>query len=197
MAFDDGLPQPPGPRDIGHALERLRDHWGRFAAFGALAMFLGFVALGLGEISTLAAVYLVAIFVILIGGVDLALALQAHRWSNRLLAGSVGLLYIVAGAFALARPMSGALGLTLMVGVSLIATGSMRIAFATLLPAGPKWRVVLAGVVTLLLGALIVADWPGNSEYVLGLFLGVDMLVYGGSWLSFAMFLRKRLPGRG
>jgi len=195
MAFQDGL-TPPGPRDIGHALVRLRSHWGRFAAFGGFAMFLGFVSLGLGAISTITAVYLIAIFVILVGGFDVMLAVQSHHWGSRLFAGLVGLLYIVAGSFALARPMAGAVGLTLMLGVALLATGGLRIAFGAMLPTGPKWQVVLAGVVTLLLGGLIVADWPGNSEYVLGLFLGVDMLVYGASWLSFAMFLRNRGPER-
>jgi uncharacterized membrane protein HdeD (DUF308 family) len=38
----------------------------------------------------------------------------------------------------------------------------------------------------------IVAGWPENSAYVLGIFLGVDMIIYGASWLNFSLFLRRR-----
>jgi len=194
MTFEGGVPVPPGPHDIGHALQHLRSRWGWFAAFGATTMFLGFVSLGLAGVATLASVFLIAIFVIIVGGLDISLALHAHRWTSRLLAASVGLLYIVAGAFALANPESGAVGLTLVLGAALLATGVLRIAVATRLPEGPKWQVALAGVVTTLLGVLIIAGWPENSAYVLGIFLGIDMLIYGSTWLSFALFLRRRAP---
>jgi uncharacterized membrane protein HdeD (DUF308 family) len=193
MTFDGGLPLPPGRRDIGQAIEHLHGRWPWFAAFGATAVLLGMVSLGMLGVATLASVYLVAVFVILIGGLDLSLALHAHRWSSRLFVGSVGLLYIVAGAFALARPEAGALGLTLMIGVALLATGVMRIALAINLPVGPRWHVGVAGLVTTLLGGMIVAGWPENSAYMLGIFLGVDMLFYGASWIGFALFLRRRL----
>ena len=52
----------------------------------------------------------------------------------------------------------------------------------------------LAGAVTTLLGAFILAGWPANSAYILGIFLGVDMIFYGASWLNFGLFLRPRGP---
>ena len=79
-----------------------------------------------------------------------------------------------------------------MLGAALTATGVVRIIFATQLPEGPKWYVASAGVVTVLLGVFIVAGWPENSAYVLGIFLGVDMIIYGASWLNFSLFLRRR-----
>ena len=51
--------------------------------------------------------------------------------------------------------------------------------------------VALLGFVSL--GVLILAGWPENSAYVLGIFLGLDMIMYGASWLSFGLFLRRRL----
>ena len=45
---------------------------------------------------------------------------------------------------------------------------------------------------TVLLGVFIIAGWPENSAYVLGIFLGVDMIIYGASWLNFSLFLRRR-----
>jgi len=197
MSLDGGYSSHLGlPNDFGRALEHLRSRWTWFAAFGATSVAFGLVSLLLASLATLASVYLIAIFVILVGGIDVSLALDAHRWSGRLLAASVGLFYIVAGSFFLANPLIGAVGLTLLLGVSLLITGVMRIAFASQLPEGPKWHVGLAGVLTTLVGMFVISNWPGDSKYVLGAFLGVDMIVYGASWFAFAMFLRGRAAPR-
>ncbi len=193
MTIDDATP-PTSPlhHDIGHVLEHLRDRWRWFAAFGLLTMFCGFVSLGVAGVATLVSVYLIAAFVILIGAIEITIGVNAHKWSSRIFVVLVGLLYVVAGSFALANPISGALGFTLMLGAALLATGVVRIIFAARLPEGPKWYVAFAGVVTVLLGVFIVAGWPENSAYVLGIFLGVDMIIYGASWLNFSLFLRRR-----
>jgi len=180
------------PRDIGHAIEHLRSRWPWFAAFGTVALLLGVASLALVSAATIASVYLIAIFVIIIGGLDISLALHAHRWTSGLLVGSVGLLYIVAGSFALANPEASAVGLTLLLGVALVATGAMRLFLATKLPEAPRWQVGVAGALTGVLGLLIVFGWPQNSPYILGIFLGVDMMMYGAGQLGFALFLRRR-----
>ncbi len=51
--------------------------------------------------------------------------------------------------------------------------------------------VVLSGVVTLALGALIVARWPVSSLFILGLFLGIDLVVAGTSWIVLGLGLRR------
>jgi len=180
------------PHDIGHAIAHLRSRWPWFAGFGALAALLGVASLVLVNAATLASVVLVAMFVIVIGGLDISLALHAHRWTSGLFVGSVGLLYIVAGSFALANPEASAVGLTLLLGVALVATGGLRLFLASRLPEGPRWQIGVAGALTTVLGVLIVVGWPQNSPYVLGLFLGVDMMMYGAGQLAFAMFLRRR-----
>jgi len=182
----------PPPHDIGHAIAHLRSRWPWFAAFGAISLLLGLASLVLVSAATLASVYLIAIFVIIVGGLDISLALHAHRWTSGLFVGSVGLLYIVAGSFALANPEASAVGLTLLLGVALVATGALRLFLASRAPEGPRWQVGVAGALTTVLGVLIAVGWPQNSPYVLGIFLGVDMMMYGAGQLAFALFLRRR-----
>jgi uncharacterized membrane protein HdeD (DUF308 family) len=180
------------PHDIGHAVEHLRSRWPWFAAFGTLSLIFGIASLVLVNSATIAFVYLIAIFVIIVGGLDISLALHAHRWTSGLLVGSVGLLYIVAGSFALANPEASAVGLTLLLGLALMATGALRLFLATRLPEAPRWQVGVAGALTAVLGLLIVFGWPQNSPYVLGIFLGIDMMMYGAGQLGLALFLRRR-----
>ena len=45
----------------------------------------------------------------------------------------------------------------------------------------PGWGWQVAdGLVTLALGLLVLAEWPGSGLWVIGLFVGIDLIFYGG-----------------
>ena len=59
--------------------------------------------------------------------------------------------------------------------------------------AGKPWGwVVVSGIISLLLGLMIVAKWPYSSVYVLGIFLGIDLIFIGSSWLTIGLALKRR-----
>jgi uncharacterized membrane protein HdeD (DUF308 family) len=179
------------PHDLGHAIAHLRQRWARFVGFGALTALFGVAALVMTQAATLASVYTIAVFMILVGGSEIVLGVNAHLWSGRLPLILVGLLYVVAGSFVLANPETGAAGFTLLLGAALFATGLARLFIGVTLPHGASGLVVAAGSLTTLLGMAILLGWPANSGIVLGVFLGVDLLFYGASWIGFGLFLRK------
>jgi uncharacterized membrane protein HdeD (DUF308 family) len=83
--------------------------------------------------------------------------------------------------------------LTLMLGAILVASGVMRIIVAFSMKEGTPWIwAVVSGIVTLLLGFIILARWPVSSLYVLGLFLGIDLVVAGACWIGIGLGLRQR-----
>jgi uncharacterized membrane protein HdeD (DUF308 family) len=43
-----------------------------------------------------------------------------------------------------------------------------------------------------LLGLIIVAHWPVSSLYILGLFLGIDLVIAGAGWIGIGLGLRRR-----
>jgi uncharacterized membrane protein HdeD (DUF308 family) len=68
--------------------------------------------------------------------------------------------------------------------------GIARIWLGFRLPAGPKAYVILAGVVTTVLGVMILAVWPANTMMILGILFGVDLVFYGASWIALGLKLR-------
>jgi uncharacterized membrane protein HdeD (DUF308 family) len=54
--------------------------------------------------------------------------------------------------------------------------------------------VALSGAITLLLGVVILARWPVNSVYILGLFLGIDLIMAGTGWIWLGFGLRRDQP---
>ena len=51
--------------------------------------------------------------------------------------------------------------------------------------------VVISGLITLLLGIVILAHWPYSGLYALGIILGVDLVFAGASWIGLGMGLRN------
>jgi uncharacterized membrane protein HdeD (DUF308 family) len=175
---------------LGEAIERLRWRWGWFVAYGALCLAFGVLALTMAAASTLAIVFFVAFMLVLAGGFEIVLGFNSRDWPSFFLWVISGLFYLVFGAFALAQPTAAAAVLTVFAGVGFLVAGLARIWLGYKLPAGPKAFVVFAGVVTTLLGGLILAGWPGNSLLVLGVLFGVDLVFYGASWIALGLKLR-------
>jgi uncharacterized membrane protein HdeD (DUF308 family) len=53
----------------------------------------------------------------------------------------------------------------------------------------------VSSAITLVLGLIILARWPISSLFVLGLFLGIDLLFAGASWIGIGIGLRKAAEG--
>ena len=106
----------------------------------------------------------------------------------------LGVLYVAAGMIAIMNPLLAAAYLTLMLGFALVFGGVLRIflAFQMKSAGGPWGWVVLSGLITLLLGAMIIAQWPASSLFVLGIFLGIDLIFIGAGWITMGLALKKR-----
>lgn len=93
------------------------------------------------------------------------------------------------------RPLEAAVALTLMLAVALIFIGAMRIVVA-LSSNFQHWVWLLVnGVITLVLGVIIWRGWPVSGLWVIGLFIGIDMLFYGWALLMLAIGVRN-LPAQ-
>jgi uncharacterized membrane protein HdeD (DUF308 family) len=173
-----------------HALERLYHRWGWIVLFGFGVLGLGLAALVLVVSATIASVFMIAIFMIIAGGAEIAVGLSARDWGHFFLWIIAGLFYIVAGAFALAQPFIAAAVFTLALGVALLTTGLIRIYFGLRIAKASRGMVVLAGAVTSFVGFLIIIGWPANTLYILGFLIGLDLVFSGLGWVAFGLRLR-------
>jgi uncharacterized membrane protein HdeD (DUF308 family) len=153
----------------------------------------GLIALSSVVLATVVSVFIVGIMMVVAGVAEVINAFQLKSWGKFLLWIVLGLLYIVAGIMTFENPLLAAALLTLMLGVALVASGIMRIILAFSMKEGMPWMwVVLSGVITLLLGGIILAKWPVASLYILGLFLGIDLVFAGVGWIFVGLGLKSR-----
>jgi uncharacterized membrane protein HdeD (DUF308 family) len=176
----------------------LRAKWGWIVALGVVYVFAGFVALGSVVMATVASVLIVGVMMIVAGAAEIINAFQIKSWGKFLIWALLGVLYIVAGFVTFENPLFAAVLLTLLLGASLVASGVVRLFLAFNMRREMPWIwVAFSAVITLLLGVLILARWPINSVYILGLFLGIDLIMAGAGWIGLGFGLhRERVQPR-
>ena len=184
----------PRSHALASGLEPLRAKSGWIIALGLVYVIAGFVALGSVVFATVVTVFVVGIMMLIAGAAEVINAFQIKTWGKFLLWLLLGVLYIVAGFVTFENPLLAAALLTLLLGFSLVASGIMRIVLAFSMKEGTPWLwVALSGVITLLLGLVILAHWPVSGLYILGLFLGIDLVIAGASWIGIGFGLRRRV----
>jgi len=86
-----------------------------------------------------------------------------------------GLLYIVSGLWILLFPVGSEVSLTLFVGLLLAFEGVMELAGAAAGDGPARGLVIADGVVTAILGGLLIAEWPSDSLWAIGTLFGVGL----------------------
>ncbi|MEZ2141125.1 HdeD family acid-resistance protein [Bradyrhizobium sp. DN5] len=178
---------------LGSGIATLHAKWGWIVALGVIYLVAGFVALGSVVMATVASVIVVGAMMIVAGAAEIIGAFQMKSWGKFLIWALLGVLYVIAGFLTFENPLFAAVLLTLFLGASLVASGVVRLFLAFSMKRESPWVwVALSGAITLLLGLLIVARWPVNSVYILGLFLGIDLIMAGAGWISLGFSLKRR-----
>ena len=185
MSFFPGSPTPSGgPAPLDR--RSLHDHWRALTVFGAVSTVLGILALALTVSATIASVLMIGVLMIVAGATEIAIGVRVRSWQRFIAWEVAGLLYMVAGLFAVLAPEVATVVLTLLLGAGLIATGALRLIFGLQVGSTTKrGSVLLSGAVTVLLGLFIVLGWPGNSPFILGTLLGIDLVFNGIAWMAF------------
>ena len=60
--------------------------------------------------------------------------------------------------------------------------------------ADPRLGTRALGAVAIFAGGVILSGWPASGLWVLGLFLGIDLVMHGVWWIVFAFVLRRGRP---
>ncbi len=154
----------------------------------------------LGTLAIFSPMFASAFFVSMIGWIALAsgitMIIQSFRsqpvrgfWLTLI----VGVFYSLAGLFIIFNILKAAAVLTLSFGILFIAEGIITIvmAFVNRVGRSMSWLVVLNGIVTLILGILVINGWPSSTIWFIGLYVGISILFSGVSLLAASLAARK------
>ncbi|MCF3181178.1 DUF308 domain-containing protein [Streptomyces polychromogenes] len=173
--------------------KKLRRGFGLQALLGVVLVLAGLVGLVYAGVATLTSMFLFG-WLLLIGGlVGLAQAVQSRRSNHFWLAVVVAAVNLAAGFVILRRPEASAEALTMFAALLFLTSGVFRLV-GSLVVRGPNFGLFLIqGAFGILLGILILWEWPGNSLYVIGTFFSLALLFDGLSLVAVGMGGRRIL----
>lgn len=183
-------PMPPLPQPFHERLRSISPHllW-----LGLLLIILGIAAIAFPEFGTLAATLLVG-WTLLVAGVMLFIgSFWIHGTLPFFASNLFGLLSGAAGVFFLFNPLSGAIALTLIVGILFMFQGAAELMFAFEARPAKSWvSMLISGLASIILAVVIIAGWPGISSIALGLLLGINFLSTGIAYVFISRTIHKQ-----
>lgn len=190
LPTDSLTPTPAGA--LAGQFAELRAKWGWFVGLGVVMIIAGMIALGNLVTSTVVSVLFIGVTMAISGGAQIVQAFQVKGWGAFAFWLLDGLLFLIAGAIAIAQPMLAAEMLTLLLGVSLIVGGVFRLVAAFRMRPAEGWGwIAISAAIGILLGIQIILGWPVSGLWVLGLLLGLDLLFNGLAVLMLGLHLKK------
>ncbi|MCG6860876.1 MAG: HdeD family acid-resistance protein [Chromatiaceae bacterium] len=171
----------------------LKKNWGWLLALGILSIVLGTIGLYLTFALTLATVLLFGALILGGGVLQLIQAFSCKGWKSVLGHVLIALLYVAAGILIIIDPVLASGVFTLVLAGILMAAGVIRITMGIQhrkAATGWYWPL-LSGIVSILLGGMIVLQWPVSGLWVIGLFVAVELILNGWSYVFVALAARK------
>jgi uncharacterized membrane protein HdeD (DUF308 family) len=186
------------PNDIGKLQSEMnvavREHWKAFLIEGILLVILGLAAMIVQPLASLAVTIFLGWMFLISGIAGLALTFWARQmpgfWWSLLSA----VLAIGAGIILLAQPVQGTLTLTIVVGAYFLAEGVATIMYALehRRELSERWSwLLVAGIMDLLIAAVIITGLPGSALWAVGLLVGINLLFGGASLIGMAVAARN------
>lgn len=185
--------ETPELQNVTPAEARKATGW--LIAFSVALMVLGVVAIIWPGIASVTFTLALAWILLISGIVRIVKSFQSKAVRGFWLNIVVGVLYAIAGIYILANPVAGTASLTLALGILFIVEGIWTIiaAFQNKVGGNLSWLVVLDGVITLILGILVINQWPFSALWLIGLYVGISLLMSGIALLAISLSARKSL----
>jgi uncharacterized membrane protein HdeD (DUF308 family) len=172
-------------------MDNIRKSWGWFLVLGIALAGVGISCTVFAATATLATT-LVFGWLLLIGAVFQTIhAVRTGTWSGSTLYLITALFRGFTGFLLIQHPLIGSEALTVVLASFFTVAGQFRAIVSAILKL-PRWRwVVLSGVITAVLGFILLAQMPVSGLRFIGFALGVDFTFDGVATIWFAAAVHR------
>jgi uncharacterized membrane protein HdeD (DUF308 family) len=171
----------------------LQQNWGWIFALGIAFVILGVIGLGMTVFLTLVTVLYFGILILIAGVIQLVNAFRSKESTNIAFHLLVALFYGLAGVLIITHPKLASAFFTAVLAFLLIFQGALKIYWGFQLKEAVRswfWPL-LSGILSLLLGLIILAHWPISGLWVIGLFIAIEMIFQGWTYIMLALAARS------
>jgi uncharacterized membrane protein HdeD (DUF308 family) len=171
----------------------VRQHANWFIALGVVFIIGGVFAIAMPLYSSIAVAIVVGWTLIIVGALQVIQSWSIRTWGGFIWQLVIGLIILAGGISMIVDPIVATLTLTLLVGAIFIAKGIVQLILGFQFRPNANWGwIVAAGVLAVILGLMILAQWPLTGVWVLGTLAGISLIFSGWSYVMIAIAGRNR-----
>lgn len=169
--------------------ENIKQNKNLYVINGIMFMILGVVALTAPLIAAEFLDILIGCLLFITGSFQGVVSFAARRhWTFYFSA----FISIVAGLLLILQPAAGILALAAIIAVFLLLQGCMQIFYSGVYAPFKGWSwMLLSGLISIALAALIYIGWPMSAIWFLGIMVGINLISFGLSMLMLSIYVNK------
>lgn len=177
---------------LEYSADGLKRSWGWLLGLGIVFILLGLIGLGMVVGLTLVSVLFFGVLLVVAGLAQFIDLLQCKGWRGRFWHALIAALYVIGGMVIFYDPLLATVLITAMLAWVLIIIGIVRMMMAFQLRGtkGYLW-IFFAGLASLVLGILILIQWPFSALWLIGLFVAMEFMISGWTFIMMAFAARS------
>jgi len=169
--------------------------WGWLLALGIILLIMGFAGLGMVAGLTVISMLFFGVLLIIGGVAHIFYAFIDKKWKGSLWHALLAILYIIGGIIVIYDPILASAIITVILACVFIVVGITRIFMAFKLKKGSGWGwIIVSGIASLVLGLIILYQWPISGLWFIGLFIAIELIMAGWSYIFIALSSRNKTP---
>lgn len=145
---------------------------------GGILVGTGVVVLGDVVVASVVSVLFLGWTLVIGGAIAIVMSLFLIRRGGFWVGMLGGVLALVAGVVFVRRPGAALLALSLAIGAVMLVSGITRLA-AAVQHREARLALLLSGILSIVLGLLILIRWPNSALWLVGTLLGIQLIVDG------------------
>lgn len=181
------------PVEAYFGVRRFHEYWATFLILGFLLVALGVLSIIAGNITTMGTPLFFGVVLTIAGAMQLIFVLlgrSGQGFSQSLLASAV---YAIAGILILTNLDAPPYAFVFLFASLLTVSGAFKIFYSLAVPLVQWGWLLFSGLVSLILGILFWMQLNAPLEFLIGLFIGLDLIFIGWYWITLGI-TAKNLP---
>lgn len=173
-------------------MSRLKRHWVWVLALGLLFLTLGFMGLGMVVGLTVVSMFFFGALLLVAGFMHIVDVFKHREWKGMLGHALIAVLYLGGGVAVMVDPLLASTLITGILAGMLIVIGVTRVVMALSLRQVGGWGwLLLAGLSAIILGILIIAQWPYSGLWFIGMMIAIELIINGWTYIFIALALKR------
>jgi uncharacterized membrane protein HdeD (DUF308 family) len=162
-----------------------------FILGGVLSLLVGLFAIAAPGLIAYVLTQFLGALLLVTGVVGLFQAIFGKNTTHRVLSFFSAVVRTAAGSALFFFTVAGMATLTLLLAAVFLAEGIFCIVASLRMRSNPAWIwLLLNGIVAIILGGMIYAQWPSDSDWAIGVLFGIQSLFNGATLLALGLKAR-------